>query len=339
MVELTKVDRESFADHDIRPDTRYTYCVRAEYPTACSPGVTARAESPGMVRPVTDMHAELGESTVNLTWTSRSTGHIEFRVPRRGTIAPSGVVPVAEAAEVGRVVAHAGSSPARIDLADLAGERVLVPVMVSGAWAAVGDAVTVEVPLRPVTDLRAEQFGPQVRLLWRWPAWAHDARVVWRAGAEPEGPIDPLASWLDTSRVAYLSQGVRVRVDGPGEHWFGVCVLDRGRFGPLTTVSVRSRPEVAYTVHKVPWFRYGTHVVSVYGPGPLPEIAVVAKPGTRPLAIDDGVELLRLPGGAVVTSQRLSVPGRLARPVHLRAFALDERVLLRHPDPRDLVVR
>jgi hypothetical protein len=163
---------------------------------------------------------------------------------------------------------------------------------------------------------------------------------VWRADTEPEGPTDPLASWFDTTRIAYLSLGVRVRVAGPGKYWFGVWVCDRGRFGPQATVGLLTRPEVGYTVHRAPWFRSGTHVVSVHGPPPLPEVAIVAKSGTRPLALDDGEELLRLPGGEVAEARHtLSVPDRLTRPVHLRAFALDEGVLLRHPDPRDLVVR
>jgi hypothetical protein len=163
---------------------------------------------------------------------------------------------------------------------------------------------------------------------------------VWRPDAEPEGPADPMALLLDTTRIAYLSHGMWMRVTGHGKHWFGVGVRDRSRFSPLATVSLVTRPEVSYTVHRLPWFRSGTHVVSVHGPSPLPEVIVVAKARTRPLARDDGVELLRLPGGvATIASDTLSVPDWLGRPVHLRAFALDDRILLRHPDPRALVLR
>lgn len=339
-VELTDAEPEGFADHDVRPDTAYTYRVRAEYPAMCSPGVTASAVPPDVPRPVTDLCADIDESTVDLSWSGRSAGHVEFRLPRKGTAAPWGIVPLARTDILGPVVGLATASPARIDLADLAGERVLVPVTVRGAWAAVGDAVTLDLPLAPVTGLHAEQIGPQVRLCWEWPEWAHDARVVWRADAEPEGPTDPLAAVFDTTRIAYLSLGVRVRMAGPGKYWFGVCVCDRGRFGPLATVGLPVRPEVGYTVRRVPWFRAGTHVVSVQGPPPLPDLALVAKSGARPLALDDGEELLRLPGGATTGAEHtLSVPDRLTRPVHLRAFALDAEVLLRHPDPRDLVVR
>lgn len=115
--------------------------------------------------------------------------------------------------------------------------------------------------------------------------------------------------------------------------------MDRGRFGPMQTVVSRSRPEARYTVHRMPWFRHGTHLVTVDGVNPLPEVTIIAKSGARPLALEDGVELARLPGGEATSVRRLSVPGWLPRPVFLRAFALDETVLLRHPDPRELIVR
>jgi hypothetical protein len=340
-VVLTTGERqESFVDRHVRPDTCYTYWVWAMYPAACSPGVTAWVESAPAIRPVTDLRAEAEESTVDLSWTSPVRGRVEFRVLRRGAVAPFGVVPAAEVAGLGRLVGFADVSPVRIDLAELAGERVVVPVTMLGELAAVGDPVIVETPLAPVAGLRAEQCGPQVSLSWEWPAGAHDARVLWRRDAEPSGSGDPEAARFDVSRLAYLSRGVRVPVAGPGEYGFGVRVLDRDRSGPLRTVRLLVRPEVTYTVHKVRWGHYGTHVVAVHGSAPLPEIAVVARTGNRPLALDDGEEVLRLPGGAVsVVRGRLSVPDRLTRPVHLRAFALDNEVLLRHPDPRDLVVR
>src|SRR5262249_42317088 len=110
------------------------------------------------------------------------------------------------------------------------------------------------------------------------------------------------------------------------------------QFGPMETVVFRGRPEARYTVQRIPWFRHGTHLVTVDGVNPLPEVAIVAKSGARPLVLEDGVELGRLPGGAAPSVRRLSVPDWLQRPVFLRGFTLDEAVLLRHPDPRDLIV-
>src|SRR5262249_61435760 len=97
----------------------------------------------------------------------------------------------------GRVVAVERLGLASLAAAELDGERVLVPVTMSGPWAAIGRAVTVEVPLQAMTDLRAERFGPQVRLRWQWPRWAQDERVAWRVGTPPASPLDPEAQSLD----------------------------------------------------------------------------------------------------------------------------------------------
>lgn len=358
--------QESFVDHEVLPGVRYFYLVRAAYPAPTgtrghghSAGLWVSAACPSKPVPVTDLRAVLDGEMVNLGWTAPPGGHVKIHVPVSGAVPPPGVVPAAGAEIAGRVVAverarhcqvfevdAAGravaverAGRARVAAADLDGERVLIPVTVSGGWAAIGQASTIDVPLQAVTGLRAERFGPQVWLRWQWPRWAQDARVWWRVGNPLAGHHDREASAMDVSRAAYASRGVRIRADSTSECWFGVCVMDRGRFGPMETVVSRGRPEARYTVQRIPWFRHGTHLVAVDGVNPLPEVAIVAKSGARPLALDDGVELGRLPGGEATSVRRLSVPDWLRRPVFLRAFALDEAVLLRHPDPRDLIVR
>jgi|GEM_PF-6935837 len=361
--------QDSFVDHGVLPGTRYFYLVRAVYPAPTgtrghghSAGLWVSAECPGKPVPVTDLWAVLVGELVDLGWTPPPGGHVAIHVPVSGAVPPPGIVPAASAGVAGRVataddggrdrrcgvfevdvagqvVAVERAGRARVAAADLDGERVLVPVTVLGAWAAIGEASTIDVPLQAVTGLHAERFGPQVRLRWQWPRWAQDARVLWRVGTPLTSHLDREAAAMDVSRVAYAGRGVRIRADSPGEYWFGVCVMDRGQFGPMQTVVSRGRPEVRYTVQRIPWFRQGTHLVTVDGVNPLPEVAVIAKSGVRPLALDDGVEVGRLPGGATSSVRRLSVPERLPRPVFLRAFALDEAVLLRHPDPRDLIVQ
>lgn len=200
--------------------------------------LTVSAERPpGKPMPVTDLRATLVGEMVELAWTPQGSGRLAIRVPHAGAVPPTGVVPAANAELAGRAVAvedlhYRGGSPggfevddtgrvvpvgrARVAVADLDGERVLIPVTISGEWAAIGQAITIDVPLRVVTGLHAERFGPQVRLRWQWPQWAHDARVVWRAGTPPTSPQDPEASIVDVSRFAYASLGVRIRADSPG---------------------------------------------------------------------------------------------------------------------------
>jgi hypothetical protein len=369
VVTLPAEGQENFVDYGVLPGARYFYLVRAAYPTPTgtrghghSAGLWVSAECPSKPVPVTDLRAVPIGDEVDLGWTPPRDGHVTIHVPVSGVVPPLGVVPAVSAEVAGRVVAaeRAGrdrhcvafevdvsgrvvaveqAGRARVAATDLDGERVLIPVTVLGAWAAIGQASTIDVPLQPVTGLRAERFGPQVQLRWQWPRWAQDARVLWRIGTPLTSHLDCEASAMDVSRVAYASRGVRLRADRPGEYWFGVCMMDRGQFGPMETVVSRGRPEARYTVQRIPWFRHGTHLVTVDGVNPLPEVVIVAKSGARPLALEDGIELGRLPGGEATSVRRLSVPEWLQRPVFLRAFALDEVVLLRHPDPRDLIVQ
>jgi hypothetical protein len=177
-----------------------------------------------------------------------------------------------------------------------------------------------------------------VVLTWQWPMWATDVRVVWRADQPPTGPLDPRANAVEISRAAYAGRGARITAALPGEHWFGVSVVDSGRFGPMAAVcSIRVR-EVRYSVRRAPWWRRGGLLVAVHGPGPAPDIALVAKSGSRPLAPEDGVEVVRLPAPGPTGPVRFSVPRHLRRPVFLRAFSLDETVALEHPAALFLVV-
>jgi hypothetical protein len=293
---------------------------------------------PGEPDKVTDLRAVAAWDIVDLTWTPRRGDLVEIRAPDRTVAPPPGIVSVDQAKAATRLVAASRSGRTRVTADDLAGQQTLVPVTVSGALAAIGPAVVIDIPLEPVTELRAVRFGPQVRLLWHWPMWAREVLVVWRHGAPPTGPTDPAASRLRTSRTSYLSRGVWVHADRPGAYWFGVCVTDRDRFGPFVTVESPCPVQARYRVHKRAWARGRARTVTVEGDVALPDVAVVAQTGRRPMAPEDGVMLVVLPGGGPTSQTEFAVPATLPRPVHLRAFALDGSVWLRHPDPRDLVV-
>ncbi|QFZ18629.1 hypothetical protein [Saccharothrix syringae] len=336
-------DGTGFDDTAAVPGVQYRYLVRARYPGRAgtpedSAGLTVHGECPGEPRQVTDLRAGLSGDTVELTWTRQSSTPLVIRVPPDGVAPAPQVLRAADAVVAGRVVAVSDTGRASVPLAALAGQRVLVPVTVSGPLAAIGPATRVAPPLEPVTGLHARRFGPQVVLSWQWPMWATDARVLWRVDGPPTGPLDPQATAVEISRSAYAGRGARITATLPGAHWFGVSVADSGRFGPMATVcSIRLR-EVRYSVRRAAWWRRDHLLLAVHGPEPTPDIAVVAKSGSRPLVPEDGVEILRLPAPGPPGPVRIRVPRPLPRPVFLRAFSLDETVALAHPAPHLLVV-
>lgn len=341
--EVATPDGTGFDDTAVVPGVQYRYLVRARYPGRAgepedSAGLAVYGECPGNPRQVDDLRAGLSGDTVELTWSRQSGSPLVIRVPHDGVAPAPQVLRAADAVVAGRVVAVSDTGRASVPVADLAGQRVLVPVTVSGPLAAIGPATRVTAPLEPVSGLHARRFGPQVVLSWQWPMWATDARVVWRVDGPPTGPLDPQATVVEISRSAYAGRGARITATLLGDHWFGVSVVDSGLFGPMVTVCSTRLREVRYSIRRAAWWRRGELLMAVHGPEPAPDIAVVAKSGSRPLAPEDGVEILRLPAPGPPEPVRLRVPRELRRPVFLRAFSLDETVVLAHPAPHLLVV-
>ncbi|MGW5054997.1 hypothetical protein [Actinokineospora sp. NPDC004072] len=324
-----------FVDQQVTPGHEYVYRVRVDYPEGRSSGVVARVVCLREPDAVADLRAVASGDVVELTWTPPGGALVEIRVLTRPGGEKPGVVRPEQADHVGPLLAASRTGRARVDAADLALGRTFVPVTVSGPLAAIGTAAVLDISPARVDGLRATRFGPEVRLTWHWPAWAHDALVVWRPGAPPDGPADAAARRMPTTRTAYLSRGVRVSAAEPGDHWFGVCVADRGDYGPLTTVWSPCPVQARYRISG----RFRTRAIAVEGDAGLPDVVVVAQTGRRPLAPEDGMTLAVLPGGARTSGTEFAVPAALRRPVYLRAFSLDDSVWLRHPDPRELVVR
>jgi hypothetical protein len=52
-----------------------------------------------------------------------------------------------------------------------------------------------------------------------------------------------------------------------------------------------------------------------------------------------GEVVLDLPGGAAELSEEFAIPPGLSRPVHLRLFSLDPSVVMRAPQPDQLIVK
>ncbi|TDV57465.1 hypothetical protein [Actinophytocola oryzae] len=349
---IRDVGSSRFADRDVRPGRSHDYVVRATYrladgTTARSGGVHASARCQEVPLPVTDLAAEVDGGEVTASWTPPARGDVEVLALAPGVDPPGhDVLPVAKARSYGTVVrsvgpAGTGRLRGRLDAADK--RQRLVPVTVLGELAAIGTPCTVDVRHGSVRSLRTGRRGATVQLTWEWPAGATAARVVWRTAAKPTGPTDPDASVLDVTRVTYDSSGVSLPVPD-GDHWFGVCtVLTDGRarsFGPLVLKREKTRATVDYTIERGPFWRPRLRVLVVRGePGlELPAIVVTARSGLRPLDADDGEHVLRVEAGTAPVRAEFTVPAGLRRPVHVRAFARDDRTVLVPSRPDQLVL-
>ncbi|AXX32187.1 hypothetical protein KCV87_31585 [Actinosynnema pretiosum subsp. pretiosum] len=339
----------SFTDHDVRPGQSYEYLVRARYrapggTNALSEGVLLAASCQEVPVAVTDLLVEFDRDDLVAKWTPPPRGEVELLELEAGEDLPDpGVVSVGRARKRGLPVRAAftarGALRGRLSVQGKA--CVLVPVTVLGDLAAIGVAVPVDVRCEPVSALRLDRRGTTVQLTWEWPRGVSAARVVWREGVKPLGPLDPQASVLDVTRVGYDSRGVTVPFQG-GDCWFGVCTARQEggstSFGPLVLRRETAAGTVRYSIRRAhPLTRRRT--LTVEGDLPLPGLVLVGKSGIRPMGADDGVVLLRVENGEVVRDGEFEVPKDLRKPVHLRAFSLDEQVVLVARRPDELIVR
>jgi hypothetical protein len=349
---LRDVRSSTFVDQDVRPGRSYDYVVRATYrladgTTARSDGVHASAQCQEIPRPVTDLAAEFDGDEVTARWTPPPSGDVEVLALGPGADPPDqDVVPVKKARSYGSVVkavgpAGAGRLRGRLNAANK--RQKLVPVTVLGELAAIGTPCTVDVRHGLVRSLRLSRRGATVQLTWEWPTGATTARVVWRTSAKPTGPTDPNASVHDVTRVTYDSSGVSLPVPA-GDHWFGVCtVLSDGSartYGPLVLKQETTVPTVGYTIERARFWQPSRRVLVVRGePGmELPDIVLTAKASIRPLDADDGEQLLHIDASTAPLRKEFTVPAGLRRPVYLRAFARDERLVLVPSRPDQLVL-
>ncbi|RKT52845.1 hypothetical protein [Saccharothrix australiensis] len=339
----------AFVDHDVRPGETYRYRVRARYRlpgggTALSEGVVASASCQEVPVGVVDLVAEVDHDELVARWTPPPRGEVELLELRDGEDPPApAVVSARQARRLGAPVAGdvlAGRGVLRGRTAEPGRRRVLVPVTVLGELAAIGTPFAVDPRQGPVTALRLERLGATVRVTWEWPPGATAARVVWRASTAPTGPTDPEASTMDITRVGYDNRGVSVTVPA-GAHWFGVCTARTADgapvFGPLTVRRETATRTARYSVRRVGLL--SRHRALAVEDDVTPGVVVVAKSGIRPMDAGDGEVLLRVPGGESTAGRPFEVPRHLRRPVHLRAFSLDEHVVLVPLRPDHLIVR
>ena len=341
----------SFVDDDVVPGTSYDYQVRARYrfpdgSAGLSNGVHATARCQEVPVAVTDLVVGFDQQELVIRWTPPPRGEVEVLELRQGKDIPEpGLVSLAVARRYGvpvRVAGFSGRGQLRGTVSVPGQRHTLIPITVLGELAAVGQACEVDVRQGAVEALRLDRYGATVRVTWEWPPGATAARVVWRKSAKPSGPADPRGSALDVTRVEYDSRGVSISVP-EGDYWFGVCTSlssdGVASFGPLAFRRESTTSSVRYEITRRALFARGRRTLVVNGDQEVPGVVLLAKSGVRPMNADDGEVLLRLEGGEPPRVEEFEVPAHLRRPVHLRAFSQDARIVLVPTDPEQLVVR
>lgn len=321
-------------DPSARSGAHYTYAVQACYANgdersyAAPVVVDAHPQAPPEA--VTDLSVEedFADGSAIVRWSPPAAGTVVLRLlhrppPDAGTILRADAEPGDDLRVVGR-----DGGGVRVALPVDGRRRWVVPLTVAGELAVVGCAVEHDRRLPPVTGLRAVRQGHQVRLSWEWPAGVGEARVLVRADAAIDGPVDALAVVSRISRAVYERSGCRVPARPGAEQWLGVAATayDGGDevHGPLVQTMVGAPVTARYAI--VP-LRRGRARVDVSGPAPLPAVQLRGRVGLPPLSRTDGTELVTVrPGDRDADRMSAEFPLHKDRPLHLRAFVADAGV-------------
>ena len=322
----------SFRDETAVDGVQYFYTLIACYPPHSggaalrSAPVVVRGATRPEARPVTVLTAtpDAGAGLqVRLSWRQRPGSEVVIRRSSHPCPWEYGQV-VALPELVGYGVELEGTCTAKGESMTLLapvppGRSYCVPFTLDVQRAVRGQEAVVDFA-DPVRRVRAQRFGDDVRVTWRWPEMASAAEVRWAGG----GRRITLAQYRDEGGCQIY--GV------PGVSRVEVGAVIRGESGeshsPLSSVDVEERlPQLTYQLRRRGHRLAGgvTCVVTICGAKPVPGVTVIIVAATghaMPRSPEAGVELLRAPvviDPAAPVVLRAPVP-RLPKPYWLRCF-------------------
>lgn len=333
MDEPVAVERNrAFRDETAVDGVQYFYTLLAHYPPAGGGGalrsapVVVRGATRPEARPVTALTVTPAAGAglaVRLSWSQRPGSEIVIRrSPRPCPWEYGQVVTLAELAGYGAELD--GASTARGESMTLVapvppGRSYCVPFTLGPDGAVRGQDAVVDL-VDPVRRLRAQRFGGDVRVTWRWPDQVSAVDVRWAGG---------------TRRITlqqYRDEGGCQLRDVPGVSRVEVGAVMLGESGEsrssMTSVAIEERPpQLTYQLRRRGHRLMGgvRCVVTLSGAQPVPGVTliIVAAAGhAMPTSPEAGVELLRQPvvvDPAAPVVLEAPVP-RLRKPYWLRCF-------------------
>lgn len=297
----------SIHEQGLTNDTDYCYRIVACFRDPINPSAIVR--SPGVsvcARPVApppaimNLIATRSGQDVSLSWTPPARGSVQVVLAQsvKG-IATGSSLPLSDVEQLGKPVALAGSSSARVKL-DGQGRYYFVPLSVMGTMAVVGKPAVVTL-LDEVTALSSSRQGNAISLSWDWPEGAQDVLVVWSYSARPLDPAGPFDGSAACSRATYdVAAHWELRNALPKKHFFTIFVHDprNGIYsggasiiestGLETRVSYQVRTKKALLTRAVQeaWVEFkGPNALT------LPSMVAALNPSRPPLRASDGREV------------------------------------------------
>lgn len=359
-----------FVDRAVQLGRVYYYRALVEYHTSSGEQVftagrlsSVRPEAPPQKLSSFNIAAE--PDRLVFSWTPVASGEVKIYRTNRELPWPEGAqIHVGQLTELGLPLDGIFDRNGNRQAQDLSPPRQTLvhytAVTVSGDVAVVG-ARQRFIATEDVSELRADDRGHYLQLLWRWPDGCQSAVVAWRTDTHPQDTNDPLAVKRRIARGEYERQG-GFRVEKPLSQPYYFAVFAAVEISGVTVYSPALRPDARaalrlsqqiglhYSIEPVSWYRRNRKklVLKTEQDIPtLPELVLVARPqGLQPRRIEDGLTLEKFSGlslnAQTETILEFSLEG-VVRPVYLRLFFRDpaayQRFQLFDPPPDQAKVR
>lgn len=303
--------RESYSDDDLINGHEYNYRLTGIYHDRHAKEVLGAGTEISIIpaeppEPINDLHASrAGDSAVVLSWSPPPDK--ASRITILVSSLPSGsregkVLSKTDAFSLGTPIPITDQGVGQTQYRESFKGRVyFIPITELNGMAAVGRSSVMSSVL-PVTDVRVEQAGSKIKIIWKWPSEATCARVLSRSDLAPQGIDDKRASLVggeDTTRAKYdKSGGLLLDRPTPGS-FVHILVLSgvnndgQTDYGPGVVIRYPSA-KISYCTRKQGGFLgIGGHkkfilVMESQEPVPLREMKLVLRKGGRPRSPDDG---------------------------------------------------
>lgn len=368
--EIKPTGTHHFVDRAVQLGRVYYYRALVEYHTSGGEQVftagrlkSVRPEAPPQKLSSFNIAAE--PDRLLFSWTPVTSGEVKIYRTNQEFPWPEGAqIQVGQLAEFGLPLDGVFDRNGNRQAQDLSLPRQTLvyytAVTVSGDAAVVGARQSF-IATEDVSELRADDRGHYLQLLWRWPDGCQSAVVAWRTDVHPQDANDELAVKRRIARGEYERQG-GFRVEKPlsQPYYFAVFALVEINGATVHSSALRSDARAAlrltsqvgihYSIESASWYQRSRKklVLKTEQDVPnLPEIVLVARPQElQPRRIEDGQTLVTFSGlnldAQTETALEFSLEG-VARPVYLRLFFRDpaayQRFQLLDPPPAQAKVR
>ncbi|MFW6121650.1 MAG: hypothetical protein ACOC80_12250, partial [Petrotogales bacterium] len=359
--EVPLIGLTRFADKNVQNGQSYSYKVFCEFvdingSKVLTKGVEATATPDSPPPPLLDYNITREESKVFLTWKPLEKGSVGiYKSTKAPKFKEGEIVTKSELNGLGNLISTSGNDYA-VDNSSSYGIYFYTPVTFENELAVVGRTQKLTF-VEDITNLRAENLGPFIRLKWKWPSECKEVLVSWRHDMFPMNAEDTKSRGECITKAQYdLKGGFLLNNPKSQDYFFKVFAGYRNEKDVLYSSGIgqESKAKVSihvgkinYTIKKGFLRKYKIIIQSDSLIEEVPELILVAKKGkVPPLNTSDGLEVFKVRGVSIRPGNPYEGEinaSNIPKPSYLKLFFSSESSYnsykVEHPTPKEVCIK